>query len=336
MEEQQNPQQYPNQTPPPQNNYGNPQQQYQQPQNGYGYQQQYQQPQNGYGYPQQQYQQPQNNYGYPQQQYQQPQNNYAYPQQQYQQPQNNYGYPQQQYQQPYQPYAPQMQNGYAYQPPQKKEPGRVANFFLSLLPLVGFFAVQILVSVVVVVIMVFVNAFQSGRTQNVMAAYEEIVSASIPVATALAHLVSAVGFAFWYRLSFQKPRPAPRETVQKLRPEPILMGLGLGILMAVFSSGTAGLETLLFPRMVEDTYAMLEQSGIGTNYMVIFATVILAPIGEELIFRGLTMKYAEKAFGRFWAANLLQAFLFGGAHMNWVQGVYACFGGLVLGWVAHH
>ncbi|MFR3811269.1 MAG: hypothetical protein ACLTXT_01850 [Ruminococcus callidus] len=43
----------------------------------------------------------------------------AYPQQQYQQPQNNYGYPQQQYQ-PYQPYAPQMQNGYAYQPPQKK------------------------------------------------------------------------------------------------------------------------------------------------------------------------------------------------------------------------
>lgn len=170
MEEQQNPQQYPNQTPPPQNNYGNPQQQYQQPQNGYGYpQQQYQQPQNGYGYPQQQYQQPQNNYGYPQQQYQQPQNNYAYPQQQYQQPQNNYGYSQQQYQQPYQPYAPQMQNGCAYQPPQKKEPGRVANFFLSLLPLVGFFAVQILVSVVVVVIMVFVNAFQSGRTQNVMA-----------------------------------------------------------------------------------------------------------------------------------------------------------------------
>ena len=32
----------------------------------------------------------------------------------------------------------------------------------------------------------------------------------------------------------------------------------------------------------------------------------------------------------------MQAFLFGVAHMNWVQGVYAFFGGLVLGWVAHH
>ena len=75
---------------------------------------------------------------------------------------------------------------------------------------------------------------------------------------------------------------------------------------------------------------MMERSGIGTNGMVIFATVCLAPIGEELVFRGLTMKYAEKAFGRFWAANLLQAFLFGVIHMNWVQGVYAFFGGLVL------
>ena len=152
----------------------------------------------------------------------------------------------------------------------------------------------------------------------------------------MTHLLAAIGFAFWYRLSFQKPRPALRETTRKLKPEPIIMAFVLGILMSVFSSGTSGLETLLFPDMVEETYAMMERAGIGTNYMVIFASVLLAPIGEELIFRGLTMKYAEKAFGRFWAANLLQAFLFGMAHMNWVQGVYAFFGGLVLGWVAHH
>lgn len=324
--EQQNPQQSPNPTPqqppqqPSQNGYGYPQQPYpQQPQNGYGYPQQPypQQPQNGYGYPQQPYpQQPQNGYGYPQQPYpQQPQNGYGYPRQ----PQNGYGYPQQQ-----------------YQPRPKKEPGRVANFFLSLLPLVSFFAVQILVSVLAVFVVIFVDIFQSGRAQDIMSSYERIVSSSVPIATAMTHLLAAIGFAFWYRLSFQKPRPALRETTRKLKPEPIIMAFVLGILMSVFSSGTSGLETLLFPDMVEETYAMMEQSGIGTNYMVIFATVLLAPIGEELIFRGLTMKYAEKAFGRFWAANLLQAFLFGVAHMNWVQGVYAFFGGLVLGWVAHH
>ncbi|MFR3811268.1 MAG: lysostaphin resistance A-like protein [Ruminococcus callidus] len=210
----------------------------------------------------------------------------------------------------------------------------MANFFLSLLPLVGFFAVQILVSVVVVVIMVFVNAFQSGRTQNVMAAYEEIVSASIPVATALAHLVSAVGFAFWYRLSFQKPRPATGDRAGT-ETGTDSDGAGTGHSDGCIQQRNSRSGDPAVPRMVEDTYAMLERSGIGTNGLVIFATVCLAPIGEELVFRGLTMKYAEKAFGRFWAANLLQAFLFGVIHMNWVQGVYAFFGGLVLGWVAH-
>lgn len=238
--------------------------------------------------------------------------------------------PQQPYQPQYQqPYAPQMQNRYTYQPQPKKKPGRAANFFLSLLPLVSFLAVQTLLSVLVFFMVFLADIFQSGRKLEVMATHEELLSISIPIAMTLTHLVSAVGFAFWYRLSIQKPRPALRETAQKLKPEPIIMALVLGILMSVFSSGTSGLASLLFPDMAKS-------SGIGTNHMGIFATVLLAPIGEELIFRGLTMKYAEKAFGRFWAANLLQAFLFGVAHMNWVQGVSAFFGGLVLGWIAHH
>ena len=212
----------------------------------------------------------------------------------------------------------------------------MANFFFSLLPILSFFAIQIFASFVMIFLMIFVALCRTdGNMQAVMPYYESIVYSSVPTATALSHLLAVIVFAFWYRFSFRKPRPAIRETTQKLKPEPILMALGLGILMSVFSSGTSGIESLLFPQMVEDTYKMMERSGIGTNGLVIFATVCLAPIGEELVFRGLTMKYAEKAFGRFWAANLLQAFLFGVIHMNWVQGVYAFFGGLVLGWVAH-
>ncbi|WP_455522606.1 CPBP family intramembrane glutamic endopeptidase [Ruminococcus sp.] len=310
----------------PQNN-NTPQQPNQPPQNGYPYQQQpYQQPQNGYPYQQQPYQQPQNGYPYQQQPYQQPQNGYPYQQQPYQQPQNGYPYQQQPYQQPYFPPA---------QPP-KQGAGRVANFFFSLLPMLSFFAIQIFATFVMIFLMIFIALCRTdGNMQAVMQDYESIVYRSVPTATALSHLLAAIVFAFWYRFSFRKPRPAMRETTQKLKPEPILMALGLGILMSVFSSGTSGIESLLFPQMVEDTYEMMERSGIGTNGLVIFATVCLAPIGEELVFRGLTMKYAEKAFGRFWAANLLQAFLFGVIHMNWVQGVYAFFGGLVLGWVAH-
>ena len=291
----------------PQNN-NTPQQPNQPPQNGYPYQQPYGQPQNGYPYQQQPYGQPQNGYPYQQQPYRQPPNGYSYRQQ---------------------PYFPPAQ-------PPKQGAGRVANFFFSLLPILSFFAIQIFASFVMIFLMIFVALCRTdGNIQAVLPYYESIVYSSVPTATALSHLLAAIVFAFWYRFSFRKPRPAIRETTQKLKPEPILMALGLGILMSVFSSGTSGIESLLFPQMVEDTYEMMERSGIGTNGLVIFATVCLAPIGEELVFRGLTMKYAEKAFGRFWAANLLQAFLFGVIHMNWVQGVYAFFGGLVLGWVAH-
>ena len=61
-------------------------------------------------------------------------------------------------------------------------------------------------------------------------------------------------------------------------------------------------------------------------------SVLLAPVCEELIFRGTTMHLARKAVP-FWLANVMQAFLFGLFHMNWIQGIYAFALGLVLGYV---
>ena len=63
--------------------------------------------------------------------------------------------------------------------------------------------------------------------------------------------------------------------------------------------------------------------------------VILGPIAEELIFRGVTLYYTQKFTRRFWLANLVQATFFGVLHMNLVQGIYAAVLGMVLGWVYH-
>ncbi len=56
------------------------------------------------------------------------------------------------------------------------------------------------------------------------------------------------------------------------------------------------------------------------------------PVCEELVFRGVTMRLVRRALP-FWAANLMQAVLFGIFHMNWIQGIYAFVLGLVLGWI---
>ena len=58
----------------------------------------------------------------------------------------------------------------------------------------------------------------------------------------------------------------------------------------------------------------------------------MAPLAEELLFRGLTLRILEEAFP-FWAANLLQALYFGLIHGNLVQGGYAFGAGMLLGYL---
>lgn len=78
----------------------------------------------------------------------------------------------------------------------------------------------------------------------------------------------------------------------------------------------------------------METAGLDSDiglFMFIYA-VILGPVCEELVFRGVTMRLVRRALP-FWAANLMQAVLFGIFHMNWIQGIYAFVLGLVLGWI---
>ena len=62
--------------------------------------------------------------------------------------------------------------------------------------------------------------------------------------------------------------------------------------------------------------------------LLILATVILAPLAEELIFRGMTYRRAENYLGALGGA-LISAGLFGVYHGNMVQFLYAFFMGLL-------
>ena len=72
--------------------------------------------------------------------------------------------------------------------------------------------------------------------------------------------------------------------------------------------------------------------GTEISIFMLIYSVCLAPFSEELIFRGVTMRIARRAFP-FWFANILQAFLFGVFHMNMLQGCYAFALGLILGYI---
>lgn len=90
----------------------------------------------------------------------------------------------------------------------------------------------------------------------------------------------------------------------------------------------------LVPDIMDEYNMLMEESGIvGLTLLSSIVTLVMAPLGEELIFRGLTLQYLRKAGLGFHAANIIQAILFGIAHMNWIQGIYAFLLGLILGWL---
>ena len=78
----------------------------------------------------------------------------------------------------------------------------------------------------------------------------------------------------------------------------------------------------------EETMSML----FSDNWLMVIYTVILAPLGEEMIFRGLTFGYAKKVMP-IMAANIVQAALFGIYHLNLIQGIYAFVMGLIFGYI---
>ncbi|MDE7205836.1 MAG: CPBP family intramembrane metalloprotease, partial [Lachnospiraceae bacterium] len=63
------------------------------------------------------------------------------------------------------------------------------------------------------------------------------------------------------------------------------------------------------------------------------AAVLLAPISEECIMRGMIFLNLKKYFSAP-AAIVIQAVIFGIFHMNWVQGIYVIPVGLALGFLA--
>lgn len=90
----------------------------------------------------------------------------------------------------------------------------------------------------------------------------------------------------------------------------------------------------VFSNVFSQYESLMDMSGlstVGTIVMLVYG-IFIAPIHEEILFRGVIMHYSKKAVP-FVIANFIQALLFGIMHMNIVQSTYAFLVGLILGYV---
>lgn len=139
-----------------------------------------------------------------------------------------------------------------------------------------------------------------------------------------------IGFGIFFYSKYGKSEKNP---VNKLSaatlPGILLIFVGAEMVTSCILIGTEK----VFPKLMQAYGEMMEQMVGDLSFGILFVSIILAPIAEEIVFRGLTLRYAMKITKSFWLANLFQAILFGVAHLNLVQGLYACLLGCVLGFI---
>ncbi len=143
-------------------------------------------------------------------------------------------------------------------------------------------------------------------------------------------LICGIVFYFWYHHEVRGEQKVDPRTV--FHRSNLLYFLILGIGCQFFFSGAMNIIQPMFPK-VFDEYGKTMEGLLGSNlYLMLLYTLLIAPIAEELIFRGVTLYRAGKVLP-FLGANLLQAMFFGIYHRNIIQGIYAFVMGYLLGLV---
>ncbi len=154
----------------------------------------------------------------------------------------------------------------------------------------------------------------------------------------LMYVIPGVVFLLWYYFAFIEPvgvNEFGKRQTRRLSPSCFIWLVVLAFAIQHAISLLMALISALMPSAMEEYTELVESSGM-TQYSPVWviATLVLPPLVEETIFRGLILQYLRRAGACFIAANLIQAVLFGIFHMNLVQGIYTAIFGFLLGYLA--
>lgn len=217
---------------------------------------------------------------------------------------------------------------------------RFGWFSLALAALAASIGLQVIMGLVAIIpaaVMAGVEAGISGNLSNIDGMITEKMMGAASWGVLLYHVISLPVFGLWYY--FGCGRPKAQNPVKVFRIKGLAATVICGFGLCLVANGIAMVIQYIAPAVFENYVQMMESAGMGENPVTIVAAVLLAPIGEELLCRGIIMHYGKKmaaGIGKsenvvFWIANVLQALMFGIMHGNLVQGTYAFVLGMGLG-----
>lgn len=213
---------------------------------------------------------------------------------------------------------------------------RVGNFFRSFLPFILYFVIQLAVTVVLMVVYG-IHHFATDPGADGIFSYLMGLTTDqsfLQMVSVIFSFIAIFIFSFWYKHVFVRPlRSRPKKYWTGISVQVVFAIIFLAFGLQYVAQLLSGIVAMLRPDWMAAYQSTMIQAGYSSvSILLAIYTIILAPIAEELVFRGLTYRFARKALP-FWGANILQALLFGIMHMNMIQGIYAFALGLFLGWI---
>lgn len=135
----------------------------------------------------------------------------------------------------------------------------------------------------------------------------------------------------WGRKKTAEDRLFFKEKVLKLKPFAMIVIAACGLYYLALL--IVAVIAVVSPSTMYEYSEMMDTALGGSEMLAMLAAVILAPVNEECIMRGLILRNLQRFFSAP-VVIIIQAVMFGIFHGNWVQGLYVLPVGAALGYVA--
>lgn len=135
----------------------------------------------------------------------------------------------------------------------------------------------------------------------------------------------------WGRKKTAEDRLFFKEKVLKLKPFAMIVIASCGLYYLALL--IVAVIAVVSPSTMYEYSEMMDTALGGSEMLAMLAAVILAPVNEECIMRGLILRNLQRFFSAP-VVIIIQAVMFGIFHGNWVQGLYVLPVGAALGYVA--
>lgn len=214
----------------------------------------------------------------------------------------------------------------------KRERVTIGRIWGLIYPMLLYLGITFAVEFIFMIVVALLGISRYGVTDQTQL-YDFIMNATLSQAlsmTLLAGLATAPILIFIYIRDNNKDRRNGTFVKYKLNNIlKYLLIIPFGVFNMLWANYFVALLQLVMPKFMLESYTDTQQIIEGGGFLIQFLTAgIVAPIVEELIFRGLVYRRTKKMTGTI-AAAILSAALFGVFHGNWVQAPYAFIIGIV-------